>query len=191
VHNLVDRDFYNNNFLKECLLSKFESDIIKVNNQSILLNNIPRIESAKEGLLMKIIGTFLKEPPESMYRFWLSSCMEAYIRGSTGMEQLLVSHCGVLSHIINVIVDFEPYKYPSSNLQTVFDLLGEICKSNITVIELIQAMLLKNNKIERFFNVIINNLVESNVFIRSLYLTIENKCEMMHSNKCDISQVCY
>lgn len=42
-------------------------------------------ESAKwvdtRGLLSKIVDVFMREPTESLYRFWLASCVEAFLRG--------------------------------------------------------------------------------------------------------------
>lgn len=33
------------------------------------------------GLLSKIVDVFMKEPMDSLYRFWLASCVEAFLRG--------------------------------------------------------------------------------------------------------------
>lgn len=33
------------------------------------------------GLLSKIVDVFLREPMDSLYRFWLASCVEAFLRG--------------------------------------------------------------------------------------------------------------
>ena len=30
----------------------------------------------------------IKEPPDSTYRFWLASCVEAFLRGASHAEQL-------------------------------------------------------------------------------------------------------
>lgn len=35
------------------------------------------------GLLSKIVDVFMKEPMDSLYRFWLASCVEAFLRGGT------------------------------------------------------------------------------------------------------------
>lgn len=33
------------------------------------------------GLLSKIVDVFMMEPMDSLYRFWLASCVEAFLRG--------------------------------------------------------------------------------------------------------------
>lgn len=33
------------------------------------------------GLLSKIVDVFMREPTDSLYRFWLASCVEAFLRG--------------------------------------------------------------------------------------------------------------
>lgn len=33
------------------------------------------------GLLSKIVDVFMREPMDSLYRFWLASCVEAFLRG--------------------------------------------------------------------------------------------------------------
>lgn len=35
----------------------------------------------KRGLLSKIVDVFMQEPMDSLYRFWLASCVEAFLRG--------------------------------------------------------------------------------------------------------------
>ncbi|CAN0487869.1 unnamed protein product, partial [Discosporangium mesarthrocarpum] len=37
----------------------------------------------KRGLLSKIVDVLMDEPADSHYRFWLASCVEAYLRGGT------------------------------------------------------------------------------------------------------------
>lgn len=33
------------------------------------------------GLLSKIVDVLMQEPMDSLYRFWLASCVEAFLRG--------------------------------------------------------------------------------------------------------------
>ena len=40
------------------------------------------------GLLRRIIDALVREAPESVYRFWLSSCLEAYLRGAGQVRTL-------------------------------------------------------------------------------------------------------
>lgn len=167
------------------MLSYHERNVLSLCDEKHLVGNMEHIMNKKEGLLTCIIHTFMKEPPESMYRFWLSSCVEAFLRGSGTMEQLFTAHCGILNHLVTNIVQYESYKQPSSgsNLQTSFDLLGEVCKMNVRCLELLYSLLKSTLKVERFFNVIMMNIIESNVMLRSVYLTIERCADGCDLNK--------
>lgn len=44
------------------------------------------------GLLSKIVDVFMKEPMDSLYRFWLASCVEAFLRGGRWGERMVADH---------------------------------------------------------------------------------------------------
>jgi hypothetical protein len=60
----------------------------------------------------------------------------------------------------------------TTNLQTAFDLLGELVKGNQHTIEMVDSALGETN-FSRFMDAVMSNLVDSNVFVRSLYLSID------------------
>jgi len=60
----------------------------------------------------------------------------------------------------------------AGSLQTSFDLLGELCKGNHDVLGLLVSNL-DEEGFRKFMSVAAANLVDSNVFIRSLWLTLE------------------
>lgn len=43
------------------------------------------------GLLSKIVDVFMREPMDSLYRFWLASCVEAFLRGGRCVAALSAS----------------------------------------------------------------------------------------------------
>jgi hypothetical protein len=45
----------------------------------------------KSSLLSKIIEAFIHESDESPYRFWLASCIQSYLRGSSPGEQIFAA----------------------------------------------------------------------------------------------------
>lgn len=62
----------------------------------------------------------------------------------------------------------------TNSLQTSFDLLGELCKFNRDVFQLLEDELRDNDSLAgRLLTVATNNLVDSNVFIRSVILSME------------------
>lgn len=163
VHNFFDKDFCNN-ANKRSMLTPYEANVIFGSNDS---NNY-YIPNEQKGIIGKIIFTLQKEPLDSIYVFWLCSCIESYLRSSDPRLQLYLARSGLLQYIVLNIVDNAPKL--SQNLQTFFDLLGELIKYNVEVISMIEE-LLSNAQFTEFTRIIMDNLVDSNVFLRSMYLT--------------------
>ncbi|CAM9677454.1 unnamed protein product [Scytosiphon promiscuus] len=123
------------------------------------------------GLLSKIVDVFMREPMDSLYRFWLASCVEAFLRGGSTQEQLFITGGGLLPHLVKEITS--DGMWCAGSLQTAFDLLGELCKGNRQVLEMLEACMTEK-QLRRFLEVMVDNLVDSNVFMRSLVLSLEN-----------------
>lgn len=71
---------------------------------------------------------FYKLPLDQNNRFWMASCIEAFLRGSDPQFQKFVARAGMLEYLINdIISDAEK---PQGCMQTSFDLLGELMKFN-------------------------------------------------------------
>ncbi len=146
-----------------------------------------------------IIDVYMSEPPQSIYRFWLASCVEAFLRGTSAREQSFVARSGLLNHLITEIT-LQPCNWQkglgkentdmcyfekachgggSSNggggtgsLQMTFDVLAELSKGNLDVLQQLDDNLDANGLV-RLFQVIRSNLIDSNVFLRSLVITLE------------------
>ena len=170
VHNFYDRDFLQN-ANKLLVLSPIELEIVR---NTVYSSDITKtglfIPLQDRGLLSKIMSTLLGQPSDSLYRFWLSSCLEAYLRGSDVKEQLFIARSGILAHTTSHIIEIG--KKSNHNLQTAFDLLGEIVKGNRFSLEMVEASL-GDHQFRQFVDVVMNNLIDSNVFVRSLYLSME------------------
>jgi hypothetical protein len=124
----------------------------------------------ESGILGKVIHTLLKEPSESLYKFWLSACLENFLRGCGRMGQNIVARYGALEHTLQHVMSH--YADTSVSLQTSFDLLGEIIKCNHTVLAQMDAMMSEED-FEKFRSVVLKNLIDSNVFLRSMYLSMD------------------
>jgi hypothetical protein len=81
------------------------------------------------GTLSKIIFTLMKESADSVYRFWLSACIENFLRGCGQIGQLFVSNTGLLVHVTKHILSFKPSV--NNALQTSFDLMVRYTHVNI------------------------------------------------------------
>jgi Protein of unknown function (DUF3689) len=174
LHNFCDRDC-DNYCGRRLLLSESERRLIfggggggsgsGANNNS----NIPE-PPVEPGLLSKIIAAFINESDESPYRFWLASCIESYLRGSSSGEQIFAARSGLLAHLIEDVSSER--LHCAGSLQTSFDLLGELGKGNAEVFTLL-ASSLEEESFRKLMSVASANLVDSNVFIRSLLLSLE------------------
>ena len=172
VHNSYDRDFLGNSY-KVLLLSTAEKELLnRCKSPSEVSLEGFFIGSSDRGIFTRIVHTLLKEPVESVYRFWLSSCLESFLRGSGPDEQVFIAISGILSYTVKHIVDMGIRPSATTNLQTAFDLLGELVKGNQHTIEMVDSALGETN-FSRFMDAVMSNLVDSNVFVRSLYLSID------------------
>ena len=165
LHNFCDRDCDNYSG-RRLLLSDQERKFVFETS----LNEAFDISHLPPGLLSKIIAAFIGESDESPYRFWLASCVESYLRGSSPSEQAFVARSGLLKNLINDITSER--LHCAGSLQTSFDLLGELCKGNAEVLRLLVSDL-DEESFRKLMSVAAANLVDSNVFIRSLLLSLE------------------
>ena len=125
---------------------------------------------SKRGLLYKLVQVLMKEPADSQYRFWLASCIEAFLRGSTDIERMYVARYGLMDFLSDEILSDK--LRCAGSLQTSFDLLGELVKGDSTVLAYFVKRL-SEEKFERLMSVSTANLVDSNVFVRSLLISLE------------------
>jgi hypothetical protein len=63
----------------------------------------PLAERAEAGLVTKVLAVLLQQPPGSKYRFWLSSCVEAFLRGADPLHQAFVARSGLLEHLLREV----------------------------------------------------------------------------------------
>lgn len=163
LHNFCDREC-DSHMGRQQLLSDSERAFI---HGGCDLNSGVQLHS---GLLTKVITAFRKEPEDSDCRFWLATCSESWLRGSSPKEQTFCAKSGLLRFLVDYVLSNQ--LYCSGRLQTAFDLLGELCKGNT---ETLYALLdfLDEDRFERLMNVAVSHLVDSNVFIRALLLSVE------------------
>lgn len=89
VHNFVDRDS-DNIHNKRLLMTNRELATVGVTDGSGSRSE----PGGSEGLLTKLLRVLLVEPPNSKFRFWLSSCIETFLRGAHPAHQSFVAQSG-------------------------------------------------------------------------------------------------
>ncbi|KAH9509476.1 Short transient receptor putative channel 4-associated protein [Bulinus truncatus] len=174
VHSFCDHSDY-----KHLLLSKSElNEVKKINVRAG--GTLPSLDSinkqlmcrGSKGLLTKIVEVMKKEPTTSTFRFWLARAVESYLRGDTSYcDQIFLMRRGLLAHVAGNIVESEIRH--KEILQSSFDLLGELIKFNIEAFKAFDSILSPDDKFEKFVTMVNKSLVDSNMFIRSLILSLE------------------
>ncbi|XP_053402088.1 short transient receptor potential channel 4-associated protein-like isoform X2 [Mercenaria mercenaria] len=176
VHSFCDHSDY-----KHLLLSKSElSEVKRINAKagSLQLPNLDNVNRqlmcrGNKGLLTKIVEVMKKEPTTSTFRFWLARAVESYLRGNTSYcDQVFLMRRGLLQHVASNIVEHEIRH--KEILQSSFDLLGELVKFNIEAFRTFDNILTTSEKFDKFITTVNRNLVDSNMFIRSLILSLEH-----------------
>ncbi len=61
-------------------------------------DNVAVYNKHDKGILTKIIEALKKESADSVYRFWLSACVENFLRGCGSMGQVFVAESGLLQN---------------------------------------------------------------------------------------------
>ena len=179
LHNFCDRDS-DNYSSRRLLLSADERDFIFSERNAN--DHLTESLDLNPGLFTKVLGAFMQESDDSPYRFWLASCAESYLRGSSPQEQLFAARSGLLIHIVEDIISDK--LHCAGSLQTSFDLLGELCKGNSEVLHLLVSTL-DENTFRKIMSAAAANLVDSNVFIRSLLLSLERIASTKFVKECE------
>ncbi|XP_053552807.1 short transient receptor potential channel 4-associated protein [Bombina bombina] len=145
--------------------------------------NIPEVEAVlntdrslvcdgKKGLLTRLLQVMKKEPAESSFRFWQARAVESFLRGVTSYaDQMFLLKRGLLEHILYCIVDSECKS--RDVLQSYFDLLGELMKFNIDAFKRFNKYVNTEEKFQIFLNQINSSLVDSNMLVRCIALSLD------------------
>eukprot|EP00762_Andalucia_godoyi_P002448 ANDGO_02745.mRNA.1 hypothetical protein PPTG_02926 len=138
---------------------------------------------ACKKVVSAVVDILRCQPDDSNYRFWACSCLEAYMRNLNATFQNDISvGCNLLPFLVHDVCT-ESFKHAGS-LQSTFDLLGECLKFNTGLIETLRKYCLKKfGNTSILLTIAKQNLVDSNVFLRSILLDEE------FTLKCPTAQV--
>ena len=84
------------------------------------------------GLLCTLIGILMEEPSDSQYRFWIASCIEAFLRGSNAASQLLVARTGLLEHLLAEVQGHDRRVDVMAHLRLLFGWYHRFCRVDCT-----------------------------------------------------------
>ena len=124
------------------------------------------------GLYIKLIFKYMQECFYSSARFWISSCIEIFLRGNNSFFQTFTIYSGLVYCLLNDILYGKQDK--NQVLQISFDILGELVKFNRCCFLVIDYSFCDNTEFIEFTKKFISkeNLIDSNVFIRGIVLSI-------------------
>jgi len=135
----------------------------------------------KKGFISKIIESFIRAYHStdlsinmSNLRYWQASSIESFVRGCNPFFQLFVARSGIFKVLIEDILNIG--MQDNANLQTAFDILGETLKFNKRTILILESQI-PSASLSNFTQKCLSHLVDSNVFIRSLLLTLYKHTE--------------
>lgn len=143
----------------------------------------------------RVSQIYCNEAGASPHRFWLAACLETFARGSHPANQLLLYARGLLQHLARSL-SRPANAVTSTTLQVSFDLLGEAIKNFPALLGRLGHLLLEDedgtpaaprpiissdvglgsappDTFDAFVANALDNLVASNVFLRSALLTME------------------
>eukprot|EP00178_Gracilaria_changii_P005481 TRINITY_DN1904_c0_g1_i1.p1 TRINITY_DN1904_c0_g1~~TRINITY_DN1904_c0_g1_i1.p1 ORF type:complete len:1014 (+),score=148.45 TRINITY_DN1904_c0_g1_i1:4179-7220(+) len=133
----------------------------------------------QEGLLTKLTRIYMLTKRDNdvlrTRRYLLSACIETFQRSATWCEKTYVARQGLLRHLVEQLAMFTG---PKSQIivfrQTSFDLLSQLIKWNRTLFRELNEMLQADRIVlERLLTAVSDRLVDSNVFVRSIALSLE------------------
>jgi len=126
----------------------------------------------EKGLLTKILDILKKTAPNNALRFWLSRAIEGFLRGKVSpADQYFLIDRNIIEHLLGHILN--PETKSREILQSSFDLLGELMKFNEFAFHKFNGFVTSDVQFEKFVSTMTSNVVDSNMFIRCIVLSLE------------------
>lgn len=177
VHSFCDH-----NEKKHLLLSNKEVIELKGLCEKYNLSRPPGLDKYKanskircrgeRGLLTKIVDVLKNTTPNNHLRFWLSRAIEGFLRGTAcAPDQHFLVNRDLVKHLLVHILDKDTKA--KEIIQSSFDLLGELMKFNPVAFQQFNDAITSDQQFEAFIAIMTSNVVDSNMFIRCIVLSLE------------------
>ncbi|XP_065064588.1 short transient receptor potential channel 4-associated protein-like isoform X2 [Rhopilema esculentum] len=146
----------------------------------------------EKGLLTKILDVLKRTTPNNALRFWLSRAIEGFLRGRVSPpDQHFLINRDVIEHLLEHINN--PETKSKEILQSSFDLLGELMKFNEEAFKRFNTYFNADAQFDRFISTMTSNVIDSNMFIRCIVLSLErfssSSCAFLRQNSCRLSDL--
>lgn len=174
IHNFCDKE--GGSDVKRLLLSKDEATEAGIKIESNMPGYNYIVKEEEHGLLHKLVESFMKISKSNSSKFWLATSIESYLRGSTSSERNLVIKWGLFDYVIDSIL-YEKQggevAKSTDSFQIYFDILSELIKFNRDgFFRFNQRMKANPEEFKMLMDHVMTRLIDSNVFIRSICLSI-------------------
>ncbi|KAL4474995.1 hypothetical protein ABPG74_001691 [Tetrahymena malaccensis] len=124
-----------------------------------------------KGLMHKIVDSFKSVNQNCQLRFWLGSCLEIFLKASNWYNQIFLFETGLMYTLIRQYILNQ--LSTTNNIQITLDVLGELVKFNHLNVIYLNLILNQEGWITKIEQKMFSNIVDTNVFLRNLYLTYE------------------
>ncbi|KAL4455381.1 hypothetical protein ABPG74_012533 [Tetrahymena malaccensis] len=178
------------------LIKNYNSELdIKEQMENILWENVLELKYSQnlfqniknKGTINLLISTYseMEKSNNLSLKFWIASCVETFLRGSNQYHQIMILFYGLQHQITDKLFEKSEQNQQNTNQNTkkkdpeeqiLMDLMGEFTKYNLINIRYFYQYLRVKNKENKFIQILESNIIDSNVFLRSLWLT-QNKLE--------------
>jgi Protein of unknown function (DUF3689) len=136
-----------------------------------------------------------EDEEQSSQKYWISSCVESFARGDSALAQTFLTQAGLIRYLVNELLDADGSRSssslsPSSSsvLQIHFDLLAEVTKFSRSSFATLNSIL-TDSQFECLFALATSNLVDSNVFLRAISVSLRafrNDTDVTPVRRCTI-----
>lgn len=133
----------------------------------------------ERGLMMRIVEILMKTLSSDEInigrRYLLSGCVETFQRCASMAEKTFVGRLGLVEHLVRQICEsFKLLSHKNQFRQTSFDLLGHLVKWNRDLFGVMNELLTGEHAVfSQLLEVVSERLIDSNVFVRSIALSLE------------------
>ncbi|CCI39546.1 unnamed protein product [Albugo candida] len=136
----------------------------------------------KKKLLCKLIRRFVREPRESVHWAWLSICIQAIMRQASVEEKLFLTRRALprISRFTTLNASVH-YIQTKPSIHHMLDVLGELIKGDWVALPILLSE--SNDHFKNIVAMVRDNLLQSNLLLRSMYLAAERARNIQASDE--------
>lgn len=143
--------------------------------------------TGRHGLIAKLVRLFIARDTTNDNLYSIAHSLEGYLRGMPEADRMWLVSLGLLQSITTRLLDGTAMSHQGC-FQSLFDLLAEIIRFCPAAVVALDGILQVDDHAETLRRHVASNLVASNVFLRSLCLTLHVPYGPRHTTICPAMQ---